>query len=242
MIVLIPIATIGCGKTTTFQTLQLVFPHWAHVQNDNINKSSKLKLVDRSLLEFSQGKPVVMCDRNNHQFRERSQLFKSFHDLDSNYLSKDHTPITFVCCNFSTSVPSKEILKEITYSRVLNRGDNHQSIKTSSGQAEMIMDGFLSRLQPFNGSKYPDNRFDLVIDMTVSNTHQSSLSNAKLIAKELNKHYPDIVGHVPSDQEFQDAFDLALNYTPSHTKSFLNKKPRNDGPHDKNLASVSPEK
>ncbi|GMM33928.1 tRNA ligase [Saccharomycopsis crataegensis] len=58
---LIPIATIGCGKTTTALTLLNLFPQWGHIQNDNLIKNKVFnKRLERKSLEFLMGNTAVL--------------------------------------------------------------------------------------------------------------------------------------------------------------------------------------
>ncbi|ODQ63465.1 hypothetical protein NADFUDRAFT_53134 [Nadsonia fulvescens var. elongata DSM 6958] len=103
--VLVPIATIGCGKTTIAIALNHLFG-WKHVQNDDMDRKknehkkgfivpggvklrTKTEWFVYSLIEgllhpnsIDETEPnkikrahVVFADRNNHMFRERKQLF-----------------------------------------------------------------------------------------------------------------------------------------------------------------------
>ena len=83
--VLVPVATIGCGKTTVFNTLVSLFPEWVHIQNDNISKNAKLKIVDLTLKALDQA-PLVLFDRNNSASRERKQIFTTVDQKDTNIL------------------------------------------------------------------------------------------------------------------------------------------------------------
>lgn len=215
-----PVAVIGCGKTTTSLTLKNLFPKsWAVVQNDDITSKDKSMLMKKSLELLAQ--PEIKCvvvDRNNHQYRERTQLFTWFEELKEDYLAYD-TNVKIIGLSF---FPYDELDKvgELTIARVLARGDNHQSIKSSSyGEQKVlgIMRGFMNRFQPVNVERRPDSLFDLVISLRVYNKN-SSLHNAKTILHELNKEYPVLVPEVPSSDRIEQAFNQSLNYKPKITK------------------------
>lgn len=218
--VLIPISTIGCGKTTVFQTILNLFPNWAHVQNDNIaNNSTKNKLVVQCLTELARtDASLVFCDRNNHQKRERQQLFDQFLSLKDSYLPAD-IGLKFIAINFVDVSLDKQELFDVTYDRISKRGDNHQSIKfnTDTKLANQVMNGFIKRFQRLDINQEPDNQFDLVINMKIS--EDSSLFNAKTIIEEL-KQFPGLVDVVPSDTDIENSFRKALDYKPDFTKTF----------------------
>lgn len=228
--VIVPISTIGCGKTTTFSTLTGLFPEWGHVQNDDIGKSSKQKLVDRTLAMLRHY-DIVFSDRNNHQIRERAQIFKLMSQLRSKYLPAN-VAIKFVAANFVPNDLAEEELWNVTHQRVALRGDNHQSIKFSADRelAESIMEGFVRRFQPLNLEREPDANFDHVINLSLGK--DSSLQNAKRILSELRT----ITGmdiRLVSDAEFQMSFEKALGYTPSFTKTFAKPKVETETPKKK---------
>ncbi|KAJ8610040.1 hypothetical protein MRB53_038767 [Persea americana] len=78
-VVLVPIATLGCGKTTIAIALTKLFG-WGHEQNDNIQgKSNRPARFVKALADSLTKHNVVIADRNNHQKRERTQLIA---DLD----------------------------------------------------------------------------------------------------------------------------------------------------------------
>lgn len=222
--ILIPIATIGCGKTTTFQTLTNCFPDWKHVQNDNIGsgKQAKIQLVDQTLIYLEDKDcKLVFCDRNNHQFRERDQLLKDFDKHRINHLSSD-IGLKYVAINFIKKDLTEDQLWNITYDRIVKRGDNHQSIKSSTDSklAQLIMKGFIKRLQPLNTERHPDCEFDLVIDMDIDDN--SSKSNATKILNKLSSEFPDLFDkqNLPSSDKIDEAFQKALEYKPVFTKTF----------------------
>ncbi|KAG7839342.1 hypothetical protein KL942_003704 [Ogataea angusta] len=221
--VLVTVATIGCGKTTTSMTLANLFPDLIGVvQSDDIPSPIKNKQVAKCL-EVLVEKPIVILDRNNHKFIERQQTFEYFADL--NKLIPE-SKLKFICLNFLGKVSKDDPkLWEITRARVLDRGDNHQSIKVERDgtyKAEMIMKGFLGRYQPVVREKFPDSRFDHIIDLIVDK--DSSLENAKLITRKLLEIATDIKINLPSEEQFLEAYKKALSFKPLVTKNFKTKK------------------
>lgn len=216
----IPIATIGCGKTTTALTLQNLFPNtWGHIQNDDITGKDKSMLMKRSLELLSRDEiKAVIVDRNNHQYRERKQLFQWLDELKEDYLPYDANVkvIAFSYLPYNDI----DITSVITLKRILARGDNHQSIKAvTDGEKKVtsIMRGFIERYQPVDENKYPDSLFDMVIHLDVKKEN-SSLKNAKRILEALYEKYQVLIPTVPSDEEISNAFKKSLEYKPKITK------------------------
>lgn len=223
--VLVPISTIGCGKTTTFKTLTNLFPSWGHIQNDDIPSGKKDQIFTLTLAQLAKPEcKLVFFDRNNHQFRERSQIFQKFDLLRNDYLDSN-IELKFVAVNFVSASISDDDWWNITYDRIVERGDNHQSIKSSSdrGLAILVMKGFIGRFQALQPARNPDSRFDKVIDLGLNK--DSSLENAKTVLKTLKDAFPDIFTGLefPSDAQFEESFKTALGYQPSFTKTFGSK-------------------
>lgn len=224
--VLVTVATIGCGKTTTSLMLSYLYPDLiGHVQNDNIQRPVSDKLTSKGL-EILINKPIVILDKNNHMIREREKLFSDFERLNEVIpISK----LKFVCLNFVKNSPrGDKHLWDLTTSRIVDRGDNHQSIKAKSGgivKAEKIMGGFIGRFQQVDPHNSTDSKFDLIVDLDVT-TEDSSLKNTKTIVNKLRTFATDLNLKEPTDKEYKEAYEKALLYHPSITKVIhSNKEP-----------------
>jgi len=223
---LVSISTLGCGKTTVFNTLHSLFPDWIHIQNDNVAKKAKLKITDLALQALD-NYPVVIFDRNNSEYRERKQIFTTISEKRHLYLD-DAINIKYIGINFVHDV-SQEELWRITYDRVKKRGDNHQLLKAAS-DAELttkVMKGFMSRFEPVNTERLPDSQFDHVINLKL-NENDSSLENVKIIIDELSKAYPQLVKNRPTDEEIEARFRESLEYKPTFTKNMTSNGKRLD--------------
>lgn len=214
--ILVPIATIGCGKTTVAQTLHEIYG-WEHIQNDNIASKNKNKLVVESLKALTMDS-VVFCDRNNHMKRERKQLFDQFYQYKVDYLSPNDT-LVFVAVNFILRPFNKQEMFDVTFERVHKRGDNHQSIKSATDPelAKKIMDGFIQRLQPLDTRYEPDSEFDLVINVDY---RADTAVSVKHIIESLQNKYPETIPHIPTEEELQQSIQKAYTYKPEFTKTF----------------------
>lgn len=216
--VLVTVATIGCGKTTTSVGLSYLYPDLIdHIQNDNIQSPGKDKLVTAAL-EVLERKPIVIMDKNNHKTVERKQIFDGFERLNETI---PRSKLKFICLNFIQDSPRKDQkLWNLTRDRVINRGDSHQSIKVEKdgvGNAEKIMRGFISRFQPVNENTQPDSNFDLVINLDV-HQENSSLKNMKTIVNRLQRYIKDLELNTPTEDEYLKAFEKAKAYKPTFTK------------------------
>ncbi|KAJ6151183.1 hypothetical protein N7470_007777 [Penicillium chermesinum] len=186
-IVLVPVATLGCGKTTVALALAHLFG-WGHVQNDNIPKQKdKPKKFAFEISRLLTEKQVVIADRNNHQRRERQQLMDD---------PKTHL------------LPQ---IREVTQKRVIDRGDNHQTIRAGlkdDREIMGIMEGFLNRFEGVDTSRKPDEGFSSVIDLDVCASSRENLEN---VVAALHSQYPEVVPNMPSPDDLDVAIDAAMN-------------------------------
>jgi tRNA ligase len=203
--VLIPIASIGCGKTTVALALSRLFD-WGHVQNDNLgqqkNKPKKFALQVTNSLAL---KPAVIADRNNHQKRERSQIMDDVAAIipDAKFIALQyvHEPKGLLL----------DHIRSVTRERVLSRGDNHQTIRAGSkdtGEVISIMEGFLKRFEAVDTDRQPDMYFHEVIDLDIGD---SSRVNLEKIVRKLHSAFPNLVKRVPDSAELDAAIASALN-------------------------------
>ncbi|MCJ1286285.1 hypothetical protein MMC26_005630 [Xylographa opegraphella] len=219
-VVLVPIATIGCGKTTVAVALTKLFG-WGHIQNDNITgQKGRPKQFAIQLCNSMAQHAVVIADRNNHQKRERKQIIDD--------ISQVVPDVRFVALHYVHD-PKSQMLPEIrrvTRERVLNRGDNHQTIQAGSkDQSEIIgiMNGFLDRFEPLNPEAEPDSGFDEVINLDVI---ESSRHNLETVVNTLRAAYPKLIPEAPTAMELDEAIAAALDeYQPDikHDLSFQSK-------------------
>lgn len=226
-VILLPIASIGCGKTTLAVALVKLFG-WGHVQNDNITgKSNRPRLFTNQVCKALQTVPVMIADRNNHQRRERKQIMD-----DVQVTVRD---ARFVALHYVHD-PKPQMLPEIrrvTQERVLARGDNHQTIQAGSksqGDIIGIMEGFLSRFEPLDPDSPPDSYFDEVIHLDVA---ASTRQNLETVVNSLHSMYPKIIPEVPSPKALDEAIEAALHdYQPAikHDLSFKSNNNKSHNP------------
>ena len=234
-VVLVPVASIGCGKTTVALALVHLFG-WGHVQNDNITgKSNRPKQFATQVCNSLALNPAMIADRNNHQRRERKQI------LDD--VSQVIPTTKFVALHYVHD-PKEEMLpkiRKVTQDRIFERGDNHQTIQAgtkSPGEIISIMDGFLQRFEPIDISSSPDDGFDEIIDLDVA---ANSRQNLETVVKTLHTSYPKLVPEMPDSTSLDIAIRAALeDYSPDikHDLSFKSKKAKPSSAPSQNQPSV----
>lgn len=203
-VVLVPVATIGCGKTTVALALCRLFD-WGHVQNDNISVKKGKPAAFAAACANSLAEDVAMvADRNNHQKRERKQLMED--------VSKIVPDARFVCLHYVHDRGDYDRVRDATRDRVLNRGDNHQTIHTSKGEGEIIgiMEGFMNRFEPVDPESDPDNGFDTVIAIDPCAT---SRENLETVVTKMYAEYPKLFAEqeMPGPDDMDAAIEHALN-------------------------------
>ncbi|KAF2093100.1 tRNA ligase-like protein [Rhizodiscina lignyota] len=202
-VVLVPIATIGCGKTTVALALVKLF-QWGHVQNDNIQgKQRRMERFAQAICTALGQEQVVIADKNNHQKRERQQIF----DEVGKIIPNAH----YVALHWVHDRSNYNEIRRVMQERVLSRGDNHQTIQANakgSGAVIEIMEGFLYRFQPLDMSESPDDAFDFTIDLDVT---ASSRDNLETIVTKLHQEYPKLFRDMPTADDLDNAIEAALN-------------------------------
>ncbi|KAK4035126.1 fungal tRNA ligase phosphodiesterase domain-containing protein [Parachaetomium inaequale] len=233
-VILVPIATIGCGKTTIGLALTSLFG-WGHIQNDNITGPKRPPRFTKALLDQLDEYPAVFADRNNAMRHERKQLLTD--------VKMQHTTARLVALNFVHS--DIDAIRQVTQDRVLARGDNHQTIQaaTDMGKVVGIMEGFIQRFESCNPEREPDAGFDAVIDLDPT---AGSRENLEIVIKELHRQYPSFVKEIPSAEDMDLAIQAALDgYKPDlrHNIPDRSKKtPNNKQQHQQQQAAEKPKK
>lgn len=212
-LVLVPVATIGCGKTTVAHALAKLFG-WVHKQNDDITvKKNKGQAFATACAMALVDTDAVIADKNNHQKRERKQLFQ---DLGNSVPLARFVALHYVHYDGIDDNALQNRIRTATRNRVFTRGDNHQTIQAATmGRARIqgIMEGFMGRFEPVDVETEPDCDFDMVIDLDPT---KDSRENLEIIVNKLHDAYPTVVPRVPSSEELDDAIKAAFEeYKPS---------------------------
>ncbi|KAK7398366.1 tRNA ligase [Neonectria punicea] len=204
-VIICPIATIGCGKTTIAMALSYLLG-WGHVQNDNISGKGRPPRFTKEVLDQLKDHPAVLADRNNAQRHERKQIITD--------VKLQHATAKLVCLNFKHDEESIDEIRRITQERVIERGDNHQTIHAATDKDKFIgiMEGFINRFEPCNPYARPDDGFDVVIDLDPT---AGSRQNLETVVTQLNKFFPNLVTELPGPEKLDAAIEAALGYKPS---------------------------
>ncbi|KAF9124799.1 hypothetical protein BGW39_007884 [Mortierella sp. 14UC] len=203
--VIIPIATIGCGKTTVSVALTKLFG-WGHVSSDDFHHYRKtsgqqfIKAVVRSLKDHT----VVIADRNNHEFSHRQRIMET--------VKAAYPKTRFVALYWSHEETPINTVREMEIERVKNRGSNHQSMTPEfCPDYEFIIQRFLRTFEPLNPMVAPDSGFSYVIE---NKPGEESLAIVERVIKEFA--IPTLgaggVGNhaIPKPEEVKEAVRFSL--------------------------------
>ncbi|KAF9926243.1 hypothetical protein FBU30_004138 [Linnemannia zychae] len=207
--VIIPIATIGCGKTTVSVALSKLFG-WSHVSSDDFHHYRKtagqqfMKAVVKALKDHT----VVIADRNNHEFQHRRKLMET--------VKATYPKTRFVALYWSHEEVPLDTVRHLEIERVKNRGPNHQSMTPEfCPEYEFIIQRFLRTFEPLNPMIEPDSGFSNVIENTPG---EESLVIVERVIKEFA--IPTLgaggVGNhaIPKPEEIKEAVQYALDWKP----------------------------
>lgn len=233
-VVLVPVATIGCGKTTVALALCKLF-NWGHVQNDNITaKRGKPQAFAAACTKTLSEAPAMVADRNNHQRRERAQLIDD--------VSKVVPYARFVALHFVHEKNNYDDIRTALRERVLMRGDNHQTIHTSKGAEEIIgiMEGFMHRFERVKADVPPDDGFDLVIDL---DPISSSRENLEVVVSRLYSEYPKLFNgqDMPTSEDMDAAIQFALSDYTVDIKHEINARDNGKNKQNANKGGAHPQ-
>ncbi|KAF9083349.1 hypothetical protein BGX23_011559 [Mortierella sp. AD031] len=173
--VIIPIATIGCGKTTVSVALSKLFG-WSHVSSDDFHHYRKtsgqqfIKAVVNKLKDHT----VVIADRNNHEFVHRQKIMASVKSV--------YPKTRFVALYWSHEETPIQTVREMEIERVKSRGANHQCMTPEfCPEYEFIIQRFLRTFEPLNPMIEPDSGFSYVVENTPG---EESLTIVERVIKE----------------------------------------------------------
>ncbi|KAJ2387411.1 trna ligase [Coemansia sp. RSA 2603] len=201
-LLLVPVGTIGCGKTTMGHALSKLFG-FAHVQNDNIGTKKREKnLFNKEVIETLDVNDLVFADRNNHLRVMRQSL--------TNAVYADHPNCHQVALYWSHNKASVECILETTGERVAKRGENHQNLVASLPNIRQIMQHFVGGFAPVDIDTETDHLFYSVIELDPLANAETTLMT---IIDALCNTFPQIISR-PSNEQIQAALQDALAYKP----------------------------
>ncbi|KAJ1969472.1 trna ligase, partial [Dispira parvispora] len=231
-VVLVPIATVGCGKTTLARALVALYS-CGHVQNDNINSKRKgAQAFNESVLNVMVHHDLVVADRNNHLARLRDSLTEA--------ISDQYVNCRFVALYWSVDQVDMEKVFRQAVRRIRQRGENHQSLTPNRTQNfEYVIWDFLKNFQPLDTDSSADHLIeDTVVLDPLADTRKNLDTVIDFLVTQLNMRRP-------STEEVDQAFAAAMEYKPDVRKNVKSRSQRSSAAYyglkvDEDLAQVLP--
>ena len=245
----VPIAVPGCGKTVLGVALRHLFPEIGHTQSDDVQSKKTARVFLENIEAELQKHDVVIADRNNHLFKHRDEIVemvrriekegfaserkphvkganKARHQLDGPseepQQEKEKPRIRLVAMTWALDALSLNQIFRICSRRIVDRGENHQSIRvvTTNGAAktkshEVILWRFLKDMQPFGSAlkgEGMDGAGDESFDERILMHVDSPLDrNLRVLARGLREVTGGTVPEV-SHQQMEGALAVAQSY------------------------------
>ncbi|RKP37052.1 RNA ligase-domain-containing protein [Dimargaris cristalligena] len=209
--VLIPIATIGCGKTTLATALTHLYPSCGHVQNDNITvKRGGPEAFHQAILNELVHHDVVIADRNNHLAQHREALTRE--------VSSVYPNCRFVALYWNVDQVDGEKVFKATSQRIRQRGENHQSLTPGRTQNfETVMWSFLKGFHPFDNDSGADH---LITQAVILDPFAETRTNLGVTVDFLidKMDFPAV-----TPKELDHAMEVAFGYHPTVRKEVKGK-------------------
>lgn len=192
MYVIVPVASVGCGKSTIGKTLATVCG-WGHVQNDDITGTNRRPKFLKAVLDSLENHNAVYADRNNSSHKERQELVDG--------LRKAHGQVTLIGLEFQVKGDAIPELKKVTQDRVFAR-KGHQTVSTDLLAAQkiyMIMGGFIKRFEPFTAQEHEEYAVIVEAPVLKNNTADNVLALLQQIKE--NEHTSPLLKDVEYTSE-----------------------------------------
>ena len=113
-VLLVPISTVGSGKTTLARCLAILFPDLiGHVQNDNIQVKKSAPFFEQKIMDLFLSRDYVFADRNNHLFQHRQGICTVF--------KKEYPGGRIVALDWDITSLDPKYVSELTCARIESR-------------------------------------------------------------------------------------------------------------------------
>ncbi|PVH14768.1 uncharacterized protein CXQ87_005044 [Candidozyma duobushaemuli] len=198
--VIVPVSTIGCGKSTLFRALTAIYPQLTHIENDRIdNKRNFFSTVSHAVSNH----PVVLIDRNNHMERHRQELFEILSEKDVN----------IVVVNFVNSKTALAKVKGIVLDRLRARET------TILRMLRLVVGSFFRDFRPYNAREEDPESKNKKLDLDMT-------KDIKWNLRRLIRFFHENLGfEVPSDEVLSREVEAVKEYqVPEEEKRFRRPK------------------
>ncbi|KAJ2663000.1 tRNA ligase [Coemansia sp. RSA 1199] len=202
-VLLMPVASIGCGKTTISVALSRLFG-FGHIQSDNtIGKKNARGLFQEAVLDEFGGTTFVIADRSNHIAYQRKSL--------TSVIRTELVNCQIVALCWAHDKSKMQSILDKNVERVIARGEAHQVFTpNSSPEFRRIMNGHIRAFAPLDLESESDKLINEVIEL---DSLADSAENLQVAVEALCKMFPDTL-KLPSESEVNEALEYALAFEP----------------------------
>ncbi|KAI8922586.1 RNA ligase-domain-containing protein [Powellomyces hirtus] len=198
----IPVATIGAGKTLLARTIAHLYPQVGHIQNDDIVVKKAAPVFQRKVLAEFESKDIVFADKNNHLSQHRATIASAFKDL---YPAGKIVVLDWEIEKARRTMGLDAVV-ELAVERVNIRGENHQSLTPNrTGDIAAVIRNFVLRRDPVDPISNPsDALIDSVVSLSLLDSKEATLYkviDALDLPRPTQKEYETAVGKSQSHQE-----------------------------------------
>jgi tRNA ligase len=205
---IVPVAIPGCGKTALAIALTHLFPFIRHTQSDNVQTKRTGPTFLKNVVGELDKHDVVFADRNNHIYKHRDEIVKSVKSWESSSLDPangkkrqkslkkekveeakegvekemlQQRHVRLIALVWSLDPLPLNAIHHLCSDRLVERGDNHQSLRVESGREhEQVLWQFLQKREAFGGEEQEDEgqsdaAFDDVIAIDLHSTMEDSV-------------------------------------------------------------------
>ncbi|KAJ2422370.1 trna ligase [Coemansia sp. RSA 2524] len=202
-VLLMPVASIGCGKTTISMALSRLFG-FGHIQSDNtVGKKNSRGLFHEAILDEFGGTSFVIADRTNHISFQRKSLTSA--------IQTELVNCQIVALYWAHDKSMMQSILDKNVERVTARGEAHQVFNPNNlPEFHHIMNGYIRAFAPLDLESESDKLINDVIEL---DSLADSAANLQVAVEALCKMFPDTL-QLPSESEVNEALEYALAFKP----------------------------
>ncbi|KAJ2198143.1 trna ligase [Coemansia sp. RSA 522] len=202
-VLLMPVASIGCGKTTISMALSRLFG-FGHIQSDNtVGKKNSRGLFHEAILDEFGGTSFVIADRTNHISFQRKSLMSA--------IQTELVNCQIVALYWAHDKSMMQSILDKNVERVTARGEAHQVFNPNNlPEFHHIMNGYIRAFAPLDLESESDKLINDVIEL---DSLADSAANLQVAVEALCKMFPDTL-KLPSESEVNEALEYALAFKP----------------------------
>ncbi|KAJ2607756.1 trna ligase [Coemansia sp. RSA 1804] len=198
-ILIMPVATRGCGKTTVSRALSKLFG-FGHVKYDNIKAKNMPSSFCRAVLNEFDSHQFIIADGNNHTPDIRKKLRDS---------TVEELPgCRVIALYWDHDNASHDDILETTLARVVDSDEDSSTASRHKHKAHTTMRGIMAAFTSIDPESESEAAFDDVVEL---DPLAESSANIRTVVNRLCEVFPDELKR-PSEKEIDAAIEEALAF------------------------------